>query len=207
MWPTHWFEETRLLAGVPRDGNNDAVIVELDEGDAGWEVVGVTPYLTAPYGELAPRLDPDGELAVFVSTRTDDLEVWIASFPEPTAQYQVSNRSGAGLGERAFWSADGSRVYFMSGNPSADTLFAVEVLRDPVRPLAPEYVMHFAAANANEWAFDALNERVLVNMPVGAMDGTDTATEGEIGETEPTRFFVVINWQAEFERKLREAGR
>jgi serine/threonine-protein kinase len=206
LWPTQWFEENRILVGASGDEAADAAVVELEQADGGWEVANVTPYLTAPYGEFIPRLSPAGDFAVFVSERTDAEEVWIASFPEPTAQYQVTNRSG-NVGNRTYWSADGSRLYFMSANPSTDTLFSVDVLRDPVRPLDPEYVMHFPAANADEWAFDPLNERVLVNMPEGAMEGMDAQVGTEAGEVEPTRFFVVINWQAEFERRFGGAGR
>jgi hypothetical protein len=72
----------------------------------------VEPFSATRAEELAPRISPDGHWVALVSSESGTFEVYIRSFPEPTAKLQVSV-GGAGS---PMWSDDGSSLYYVSGD-------------------------------------------------------------------------------------------
>jgi serine/threonine-protein kinase len=87
---------------------------------SGWDVLRVSldsprtvvPYAFSAADETGGRISPDGHWAAIVSTESGRAEVYIRSYPEPTAKIQISTAGGGG----PVWSPDGSRLYYQSGN-------------------------------------------------------------------------------------------
>jgi serine/threonine-protein kinase len=69
------------------------------------------PYMANPFNELAPRISPDGKWAAIMTSESDRAEVYLRSYPVPSARVQIS----AGGGAAPIWSADGLKVYYRSG--------------------------------------------------------------------------------------------
>ena len=93
-----------------------------------WDVQRVTldsvptirPYHASPSTEASPRISPDGRWATVSSNESGTFEVYVRSYPEPTVKVQVS--VGGGFG--SVWSADGTRLYYSSGNAIVEARLA-----------------------------------------------------------------------------------
>jgi serine/threonine-protein kinase len=93
-----------------------------------WDVQRVTldsiptirPYHAGPGIEAAPRISPDGRWATVSSNESGSFEVYVRSYPEPTVKVQVS--VGGAFG--AVWSADGTRLYYSTGNAIVEARLA-----------------------------------------------------------------------------------
>jgi serine/threonine-protein kinase len=103
---------------VPGPDGRSLLAANLSTG--GWDVVRVSldssrtpvPFAASQANENAPRISPDGRWAAIVSDESGRNEVYVGSFPEPTAKIQISVGGGTG----AAWSADGTRLYYQAGN-------------------------------------------------------------------------------------------
>jgi serine/threonine-protein kinase len=60
---------------------------------------------------LAPRFSPDGRWVAMVSDESGNAEVYVRSYPDANVKLQVSVGGGVG----PVWSADGARLYYVSG--------------------------------------------------------------------------------------------
>lgn len=61
----------------------------------------------------APAFSPDGKWVIVTAAQSSaQPEVYVRSYPDPSARVQVSAGGGVGL----FWSRDGTRVYYFNGN-------------------------------------------------------------------------------------------
>ncbi len=86
-----------------------------------------------------PTFSPDGKWVMVTSVEESGLrEVYVRSYPNPSARVQVS----AGGGTGSFWSNDGTRVYYTNGNSLLSATLATAprlrvVSRDTVFRAAP----------------------------------------------------------------------
>jgi Tol biopolymer transport system component len=71
---------------------------------------GGQPYQSTSANEYNPRFSPDGKWIVYLSDESGRAEVYVRSFPDPSARVQVSAESA----QEAIWSGDG-RIYYRSG--------------------------------------------------------------------------------------------
>jgi serine/threonine-protein kinase len=62
--------------------------------------------------EFAPSFSPDGRWVAFHSDESGRSEVYVRSFPDPSARVQVSAEGG----EEPTWSGDGRKLYYRSGS-------------------------------------------------------------------------------------------
>ena len=93
-----------------------------------WDVQRVTldsaptirPYHAGPGIQAAPRISPDGRWATVSSNESGSFEVYVRSYPEPTVKVQVS--VGGAFG--SVWSADGTRLYYSTGNAIVEARLA-----------------------------------------------------------------------------------
>jgi len=68
-----------------------------------------------------PAFSPDGKWVMITATdESGHSEVYVRSYPDPSARLQVSAGGGGGL----FWSPDGTRVYYSSGNSTLQATLA-----------------------------------------------------------------------------------
>ncbi|MBA2687519.1 MAG: serine/threonine-protein kinase [Gemmatimonadaceae bacterium] len=72
----------------------------------------LSPYLTGAQGSFAPRFSPGGKWVAITSIETNQSEVFVRSYPDPSERIQISS----GGGGSPTWSVDGSRIYYTSGS-------------------------------------------------------------------------------------------
>jgi eukaryotic-like serine/threonine-protein kinase len=72
------------------------------------------PLLQTPFNEDSPRFSPDGRWIAYVSDETGRNEIYVASFPERDARWQIS--TGGGILPR--WNGNGSELFYISFNGS-----------------------------------------------------------------------------------------
>lgn len=70
------------------------------------------PFLVTTFDERSASLSPDGRWIAYSSNESGRFEVYVTSFPEPGARYQVS----ANGGEEPRWTRGGREVLFLGGD-------------------------------------------------------------------------------------------
>ena len=98
-----------------------------------------TPVGSLPAATFAPRVSPDGKEVLFDTQ--DDGQVWIAKLSDVTSRRKVST---GGSNRGPLWSDDGKRIFYITDDQGAETLFwrttdgsgMPELLTKPAR--APE---------------------------------------------------------------------
>jgi Tol biopolymer transport system component len=161
-----------------------------------WDVLGVAldssrqmqPFISTRANEGWPGFSPDGRWVVAGSDESGTWEVYLRSFPDPVGKLQVSVGGAGG----PLWSADGSRLYYVSGSAlmaarlapgpwprvlSRDTAFA------PVRN---------ALADLGQANFDVTRDGSRIVVPISQAEGY--------------QLVVVPNWITEFRERM-AAGR
>jgi serine/threonine-protein kinase len=117
VFPHAWTpDESVLVFRVNTGSDNDLYTLDV-------ATEAVEPYLRGEWDELAPRLSPGGRWLAYSSTESGEHEIYVRSFPEPGARFQVS--SGGGI--EPVWAPDGRALFYRSG----DDLMAASVTEEP----------------------------------------------------------------------------
>ena len=106
--PTTWSTDGRwaVLSRSDSTGNQDLWIVSMrGEGSP-------RPYLQTPFTEDLAQISPDGRWLAYVSNESGHDEVYVGSFPEARAKYQISNDGGTAV----FWNPKGHELYYTDAN-------------------------------------------------------------------------------------------
>jgi dipeptidyl aminopeptidase/acylaminoacyl peptidase len=96
-------------------------------------------FMTGEVDIRAPRFSPDGKWVLVTAVdESGQTEVYVRSYPDPSARVQVSANGGTAL----FWSADGGRVYYSTGSSVLSATLATTprlrvVSRDTVQKTPP----------------------------------------------------------------------
>jgi Tol biopolymer transport system component len=144
------------------------------------------PYASATANELFPRFSPDGRWVALASDESGRFEVYVQSYPDPSARIQVSV---AGGGEPV-WSSDGTRLFYRSGT----AVIAARVTLSPsFRLLGRDTVLASFSALGGSFASDY-----------------DVSRDGmRILAIEPQsndyRLVVSPTWLTEFRRRVAES--
>jgi dipeptidyl aminopeptidase/acylaminoacyl peptidase len=145
-------------------------------------------YASAQANETSPKFSPDGKWVALVTDESGRNEVFVRSWPNPTARVQVT----AGGGSEPTWSPDGSTVYYRSGA----ALIAARLTPPPsVRVRARDTVlttMGGSLSGSLTAAYDL------------ARDGRVVA---RVNSTDDYQLIAVPNWRKELEQKLARANR
>jgi hypothetical protein len=157
-----------------------------------WEVLKVSldsapairPFVATEASELTPRFSPDGRWAVVTSDESGTSEAYIRSFPEPTVKSQIS--AGGAFGP--VWSADGTRLYYVSGTAIMEARLALDqvvrvVSRDTAFAPVPNAATIFGQAN---FAVSRDGGRIVI----------------PVAQSAAYRLVVVPNWLTEFRERL-----
>ena len=152
--------------------------VPLDSGGA------VRPYSVARNNSTGPRLSPDGRRTALNSDESGAFEVYVRSFPDPSAKVQIS----VGGGAAPVWSADGTRLYYASGSAIVEARLAAApdlrvVSRDTAFTKINESGSGFGQAN-----YDVTKDGSRIVIPVA--------------QAESFQLVVVPNWLTEFRQKM-----
>jgi len=162
----------------------------------GWDVVRISldsarttaPYANSAANETAGRISPDGHWAAIVSDESGRNEVYIRSFPEPTAKVQISTGGGVG----PVWSRDGARLYYRAGSTimvaRLKTGAAVQVMG---RDTAFRQLATGRANLVNVAGYDV------------ARDGSKLLVPADLRNT--YELIVVPNWITEFRQRMAAA--
>ena len=78
------------------------------------------PYLATPFSELRPKFSPDGKWVAYQSNESGQNQIYLNSYPSPTAKRQVSINGGV----QPRWRRDGRELFFIS---PAGELMAAEL--------------------------------------------------------------------------------
>ena len=137
-----------LQSVIAPDGRS---VVYVGYADNDWQLFRValdSPTVARRYvehviGRLPPAFSPDGKWVMISSgdRSANNSEVYVRSYPDPTARVQVS----AGGGDNTVWSPDGSRVYYTAGGRIMSATIATTprvrvVARDTVFSAAPQMI-------------------------------------------------------------------
>jgi Tol biopolymer transport system component/predicted Ser/Thr protein kinase len=145
-----------------------------------------TPIITGPGDQYDPRLSPDGKWLTYTSEEADSRQprIYLTRFPIAQGRWEVSD----GFGERARWSTDGKRLYFLAEKA---TLYVLDVdLSDGVSFDRKRLAITSATSDLNPYrgyALEPRSGRILVAQRV-----TRTLENRSIA--------IVKNWAAEFTR-------
>ncbi len=147
-------------------------------------------YLISRADYHAPQFSPDSKWVALVSDESGEDEVYLRSYPDPSAKIQIS----VGGGEAPVWSADGTRLYYLTGS----SLMAARLARSPTATvLGRDTVMAvFPSAGLGGQYFSAYyhptrdGQRFLTSVPA----------------ENSYQLVASPNWITEFRRKVAEAG-
>jgi Tol biopolymer transport system component len=144
----------------------------------------VEPFSASRAHEYSPRISPDGRWVALVSEESGTAQVYVRSFPEPTVKIQVS----VGEGAAPVWSADGTRLYYVSGAAIMQARFAPgPLLRVVSRDTA------FAEARGANPRYSETNYDV-------SRDGSRLLLP--VSESGAYELVVVPNWITEFRERM-----
>ena len=147
------------------------------------------PIDTGTGSALVPRLSPDGRWAALDSDESGTQEVYVRSYPDPRVKLQVSVGGGGG----PVWSADGTRLYYASGNAIIGARLATNpglrvVARDTAFTQAPNNLGFFGESN-----YDV------------SRDGSRIVIPSASSSAYP--LVVVPNWRAELRERMAASRR
>ncbi len=161
------------------DTKSDIMVVPVD-GSAPPRAIAEDPFT-----QWGPVMSPDGRWVAFVSNESGRDEVYVRSWSQPTAKWQVSNVGGLA----PQWARDGRELYYLRGT----MLVAV-----PVDIKAGS----FSIGTARELFTMPTSQGIpkeAVNYDVSA-DGRFLTTRLAHREAAPTRVDLIINWANELGR-------
>ncbi|MEO8192848.1 MAG: protein kinase [Gemmatimonadales bacterium] len=142
-----------------------------------------SPYLTSPANETMPMLSPDGRWVAIASDQSGRSEIYVRSYPDPSARLQIS----ADGGNEPIWSNDGKTIYYRSGS----TEIAARLATSPSLRVTSRDTVVTAIASINS---------------SGVVRGTDLSREGRllglVTNKDDYGLVVVPNWRVELERRL-----
>ena len=146
------------------------------------------PYLTSPSNETTPAFSPDGRWVAITSGESGRPEVYIRSYPVPSARVQISTEGGA----EPAWSHDGTRISYRSGNA---TLTAILATTPTLRVIARDTLV---AATGS-----MLRGGVARDFDIGK-DGKVLAL---ISSKDDYQLIAVPDWRTELEQRLAAAAK
>jgi len=134
--------------------------------------------------DVTPRISPDGRWVALTTNESGASEVYVRSFPEPTVKVQVSVGGGTGPA----WSADGTRLYYVSGSAIMEARLATGAA---VRVLSRDTA--FSRIRSGSVVFGQANYDV-------SRDGSRIIIP--VSQSQSYQLIVVPNWLTEFRQRL-----
>jgi len=175
--PTSFSPDGRLLVLEKRKDQDDDVLVVPLEGEPT-----LRPLAVGPAFEALAQVSPNGRYVAFMSDETGRFDIFVTTFPDPGARWQVSQNGGV----EPRWSKDGKELFFFAPD---NRLMAAEVKTETgsfevgaIRPLFQSRLMGMS------FRYDV------------SKDGKRFLVVG--GLPQPlSPITLVTNWTAEVERK------
>jgi serine/threonine-protein kinase len=188
--PVKLFDVDHLVAAASLSPDNGSVIYSNFIAND-WQVSRVSldaptvisTYIKPGAGAVQPSFSPDGKWVALTSFESGQSEIYVRSYPDPSARVQIS----AGGGNSAAWSADGTRVLYRKGS----VLMSAKLSTAPsLRVLSRDTVLLSAPS--------ATNSGLTRNYDV-AKDGRILALATNKNDFE---LVIVPNWLPELRERL-----
>jgi eukaryotic-like serine/threonine-protein kinase len=145
-------------------------------------------YSATGPNDITPRISPDGRWAAVSTNESGQFEVYVRSYPDPSVKVQISVGGGGG----PVWSADGTRLYYVSGSAIVEArLTTAPGLRVVSRDTAFANVVN-GATGFGQANFDV------------SRDGSRIVIPSAESATYP--LVVVPNWRTELRQRLQAGG-
>jgi Tol biopolymer transport system component/DNA-binding winged helix-turn-helix (wHTH) protein len=164
--PLSWHPDGRhmLISRLIDDHKSELDVLDLATNT-------VHPYLPAQAEFRDGRFSPDGKWIAHTSLESGTEEVYLSSYPVPSAQYRVSTSGG----RSPRWRSDGRELYFLGLD---DTLNAVELAEighvptfSPPHPLFRPQIFPFPSSRQS-FDVSADGKRFIINV-VGSQNRSD----------------------------------
>ena len=171
-WVYNWTPDNQaLIIGIQNsESRRDIYILPLN-GDST-----LKPYLTTPFYEDNAKVSPDGRWAVYRSGESDQIDVYVQSFPAPGGKYQVTT----GGGEVGGWLDGGKRLaWARTGDPNVKV---ADVLPGTAFRLGPDRTWFRMPENFVDFDVAGDRQQILVLR--------------DAGPTPPQTITVVQHWQS-----------
>jgi Tol biopolymer transport system component len=140
------------------------------------------PFIKTTFGVTHGQFSPDGRWVAYSSNESGKWEIFVASFPGPGGQWQVSSAGGS----EPRWRRDGKELFYLAPDGK---LMVVEVKRGPT----------FEAGAAKPLFQTRRREPVsftdLFRYDVSA-DGQRFLVNTDVGEVTSSPLTVILNWTA-----------
>jgi eukaryotic-like serine/threonine-protein kinase len=136
------------------------------------------PYVQTEFEETQPRLSPNGRWLAYRSNESKRNEIYVVSFPQPGAKWQISTDGG----QAPVWSRDGRELYYYGTDGK---IMAVDI-----KPGAP---IQFGVPKA---LFDARLRTNSSNVSIEVSEDGRFLLPALIEPETSTPMTVVLNWPA-----------
>ena len=161
-YPTDWTPDGRSIVYTDQHENGSDIWMVAADGSQ------TTPLVQTPFSEMQGQVSPDGRWVAYTSMETGRPEVYIRSFSDPSARWQVS----AGGGTDPRWRRDTHELFYIS----ADSWLMSVGFADAY-PAAPKrlFEVHIAPPGdpfLSNYDVTADGERFLVKVPTHDVTST-----------------------------------
>ncbi len=170
-WPGTWSPDGKCLL-FAQQGQLQC----LDWNGEGIQT-GTHTYLRVPFLFQGTQFSPNGNFIAYSSVESSESQVYVRSFPDGTAKWQVS----LGGGHQPRWSRDGKEIFYVRGQ----TLFSVPVRTEP--SLSVGRPSELFSDRGLEWPYPQPTYDV-------SLDGQKFVTIETLGRVDRPHIRVTQNW-------------
>jgi serine/threonine-protein kinase len=199
QWPMSWSPDGKWLAfgDLSTTTGGDVWTLPLDGGPGpiGAEARKPQPLIRTPFAEYGGVFSPDGRWLSYSSDESGRQEIYVRSFPDPTAiasgrqadpggKWQISSEGGGGDENPYHWARNGRELFYRNGNK----MMAVDIQTEPSFTAGRPRLL-FEGQYEDWWDVAADGQRFLMVQSVEP-------------EQPATQIHVVLNWFEELKRRV-----
>ncbi len=175
-FPLDWSRDGRYLLFLINGGsmnNNDVWIDDLQRHT-------VAPLFATPFSEGSARFSPDGRWIAYASDESQQPEVYLRSFPDPSVKVRISTNGGT----QPQWRKDGRELYYIAPDNSIDAV-PLTLSGTRLNPATPEPLF---TANVDQ-------TKTIRNQYAASQDGQRFLVLSLVNRNE-SPIVAVLNWRS-----------
>ena len=189
-YPAAWSPDGRTILIVRNSQTERADVFKITRNSDG-SFSEPTAFIVTPFSESAALFSPDGEYVLYNSNESGRRELYIVKFPSGDGKRQVT---GTGVATGGRWSADGKKIYYISGGAVYSAAVSKEggTLSVGQSEKLFQTPLRFAVEGFTTLSISPDGKRLLLPVPVANPDA------------KPPAIHFVQNWPALLRQKLPE---